>query len=580
MKGVETLTNREAIRKEIENSLEEYILELSEEERREIVEEKEIILQKIMDGELNDVGGLIAMRGFVYQYYVAIYYMIMMLVPSKNAWWNAVILEYFDDVSLVGPESIRFIQVKTIREHAEKYHKESDLYSRSKLIRVDDTRKHFNSWIEKNFLNYDYFIESGNEENIERKSEKNPQFEIITNTSTNSLMDIKKYTNNINFDLSSSKGDSENDDTEQDKIHEAILKPIKDLDYQFTDHFLKEDKFYLNRLYINKLGSSKELYTDILNLIEEYIDESLVKSTSIAVYIFQKLLSKVIKNSHEDNKDRLDKGTLVIAKSDLKRELDKLKDEANNIIFSEVYFESALAIFIDILDELKDIDKDFSNQSLKTELLNHIEWLKNQILTNSQEDNTYCVSILNKLFYVNNNITGHDYKNSEFRSDLKESLRFIVYFSVFYDEHLEVFKNEKMIFQQAESSVIENILFTVFHARNSMSKIESVEKIKYVILESNEIRKLTMDLYCLLIGYEKDMENQEISDLFDDMNFTKTEDVSKKITDVTVEMNFIDSEELEVFFNEIKKREGSYNSFKQQSLLPTWKDYLEKFREK
>ncbi|MEM5673128.1 dsDNA nuclease domain-containing protein [Bacillus cereus] len=56
-----------------------------------------------------------AIRGFVYQYYVAAKYLIDMLF-SKTAWWDKVIFELLDDIALCGDKKIRFIQVKTKRE--------------------------------------------------------------------------------------------------------------------------------------------------------------------------------------------------------------------------------------------------------------------------------------------------------------------------------------------------------------------------------------------------------------------------------------------------------------------------------
>lgn len=76
---------------------------------------------------------------------------------KKVTWWDCVILEYFDDVTLLSKNKIRFIQVKTVRERSKNKHTPSNFTTREKLSKPKEDKERFNSWVEKIFLNYDFF---------------------------------------------------------------------------------------------------------------------------------------------------------------------------------------------------------------------------------------------------------------------------------------------------------------------------------------------------------------------------------------------------------------------------------------
>ncbi|WP_230163453.1 dsDNA nuclease domain-containing protein, partial [Peribacillus simplex] len=147
-------TSLNNLHEKVGNALDEYISDLEESEKLEVLHKKDEIVANLMAGKFRDLGGLTAMRGFVYQYYVSMYYMMSMISPTRESWWDAVVLEYFDDITLIGEEKIRFIQVKTIREGGDKNHQANNFYTRKSLDQVEDPKSHFNSWVEKNILNY------------------------------------------------------------------------------------------------------------------------------------------------------------------------------------------------------------------------------------------------------------------------------------------------------------------------------------------------------------------------------------------------------------------------------------------
>ncbi|MEE6132824.1 dsDNA nuclease domain-containing protein [Priestia sp. GS2] len=555
-------------RKKIVSTLEDYMADLEEQEKQEIILHKEQIITSLMSGEFRDLGGLTAMRGFVYQYYVSMYYIVSMIYQKQDNWWNSVVLEYFDDITLIGENKIRFVQVKTVKEGGTKSHAANDFVKRKPLKDPDNPKIHFNSWVEKNVLNYDYFLESNLIKEVD-KSTYNPQFEIVTNTKQSSLSNLINYTGNIYFEIK----DAINS---EDRLKAAILKPIENLGFEFGDTSLKEIDYYLKRLYINKFGSTRELYENIIDMIEETISITDIRAKSIAEYVFQKMFAFVISNSHEDNEDRIKKDELIITKLQIEYLIAGWVTEAKELISERSYYDSAWAIFnraiVDLESEFKE---QFANEKLKVELLKELQWINEHITESNRGNSTYCVLVLNKIFNGNNNLSMWDFEHGDIKSNLKESLRFIIYFLVFYEEHSEVYNTAKLLFHEGHSSVIENILFTLYHARNISNKVTSMEKIKFSLNECYISRHITLDLYCLLIGTKKDVINPTASSISSMFKVTSANSNMHKITDVPDNMRFVDVGEVEDLFESFKEGGIDLDSFKHNELLPRWKEYLD-----
>lgn len=567
----------------VESTLDGYLVDLEDPEKQEILQNKEQIVTSLMAGEFRDLGGLTAMRGFVYQYYVSMYYMISMIYPKHNSWWNSVILEYFDDITLLSEDKIRFIQVKTVKEGGNKNHQPNDFYKRKPLDEPLNKKDYFNSWVEKNILNYDYFLESTVIDGVD-KSIFNPQFEIVTNTKKNSLSSLEHYTGNIDFqikDIVDIHGNVTKVINDDDKFKQAILKPIDGLNLMFEDYAQKTIDYYLRRLYINKLGSSRELYEDILDMIEETVLITDIRAKSVAEYIFKKMFQFVISNSHEDNEERLKKSELIVTELQIKHLVQEWVTEAKELISESSYYDSAWAIFNRALWELElEIQLEFANENLKAELLTELQKVNAHITESNRVNSTYCVTILNKIFNGNNNLSMWDFEHGNAKSNLKESLRFIIYFMVFYDENSEIYNNAKMLFHEGKSSLIDNILFTLYHARNNSNKVTSIEKVKLCLNECHLTRQITLDLYCLLIGTKKDSINQAAASIATMFSVIDTPNSLHKITDVPDNMRFVDAGEVEDFFEGFKKKEIVLDSFKQNELLPAWKKYLDEIVKK
>ena len=94
----------------IEGIINEYLDEMDI--RIKDIEKNQIIETLInCDYSKAEKGGIVALRGFMYQYLVTVYYMLK--IVKKKIDWDYVIYELGDDVALVKKNKICFCQVKT-----------------------------------------------------------------------------------------------------------------------------------------------------------------------------------------------------------------------------------------------------------------------------------------------------------------------------------------------------------------------------------------------------------------------------------------------------------------------------------
>ena len=131
--------NKEYIEEIIDEYLNEGDISVEEFEKNQIIE---TLIN--CDYSKAEKGGIVALRGFVYQYLVTVYYMLN--IVKKKIDWDYVIYELGDDVALVKKNKICFCQVKTKMDADEviNFNIKTDLVKRKKKL---------DSWIDKLFLN-------------------------------------------------------------------------------------------------------------------------------------------------------------------------------------------------------------------------------------------------------------------------------------------------------------------------------------------------------------------------------------------------------------------------------------------
>ncbi|PIE92117.1 hypothetical protein CO726_28260 [Bacillus fungorum] len=547
---------------------------LEEEDKDTIEKQKEEIVSMLMLGKFRDLGGLTAMRGFVYQYYVAMYYIVSMLYSKHNNWWDSVILEYFDDVALVGENKIRFIQVKTVKESSSNRHQPGDFIKRKILKDPNSNKERFNSWVEKNILNYDYFL-SDNINWGNNKDSFEVQFEIVTNTASSSLQGLEIYTLNTNFNITEKISD-------EDKFKKGILIPVKidkGIEVAFSDIALKSLDFYLQKLYVNKFGSSIEMRDNILEMISETIGIKDLRRASVADYIFEKLFAYVIKKGNDDNEERLKKEDLIIHRDEIKQLIELWTVEAKELLSESSYYDTAFDLFNRAILSLKmEFNEDFANTYLKDELIENLNWVSNSILEKLKIKSTYCILFLNRLFNTSNSLTIWDLDQAENEVFLKNSIRHIVYFLIFYSRKTSDYEEARMIFHSGESDIIDSVLFTLYHARNKSSLIEAQNRVVTSINDCEVSKKITLDLYCLVIGSKK--SKTRASRIAAKFKTNNVDQVQPKIIDIPDNIYFVDTEEFEGYFEDFKQEGIELYSFQNEELLDEWNDFVKEIGKK
>lgn len=562
----------EKIKKKLFDEVVAYASELEQEENNEVINGIDDIVHKLMTGNFRDLGGLVAMRGFIYQYYVAMFYAVEMLYEKKDNWWNAIVLEYFDDVALVGEDKIRFIQVKTVREKTHNKHTLSDFTTRKKLVDPESERDRFNSWVEKNFLNFDYFLEDQNIlDGVMGSESYSPEFEIITNSASVTLQDIDVFTFNTDFNIVDEISDS-------NKIKEKILKPIKltsKTEVHFKDVARMDIDFYLKKLYINKFGSSVELCTDILRMIGEIIDVEDVRKPAITEYIFEMLFANVVKRCHNDNEDTLKKDNLILHKVELEKLFERWKVEIKESLSAASYYGTAFGLFEKATDNLKlYFVKEYPNLGLRNDLIETLGWFKQKTLSEFTDNPTYCISFLNRLFNTNNTLTTWDFEHPDSELFLRNSIKHIVYFLAFYTEKNSDFNEARLIFHAGESEIINSVLFSIYHARNQFSSTESKNRVVTTLFECEVSSEFENDIYCLVLGSKINNADELTSKIASKYLTNTVQKDEPTILEIPDKIHFVDIEQFESFFKGFQVEGITLESFQNHDFLRDWDDHI------
>ncbi|WP_342514292.1 dsDNA nuclease domain-containing protein [Sporosarcina sp. FSL K6-1522] len=578
----------------VENTLlkaiEDFSDSLDTDEKKDIISKKEEIVQMLMKGRFKDLGGIVAMRGFIYQYYVAMYYILEMLHEKKVTWWDCVILEYFDDVTLLSKNKIRFIQVKTVRERSKNKHTPSNFTTREKLSKPKEDKERFNSWVEKIFLNYDFFLEDriddGYGANIS-KDDFQTQFEIVTNSPTVTLDGLDDFTTNVSFSL---KRDIQPDNKIKKKILEPVVFKIEDAGHEKSKpivkeihfkHFSKKEiDFYLKRLYINQFGSSIELQQDIIAMIKEVLDLKGYRAPSIAEYIFENLFSNVIKRCINDNEQTLRKDDLVIKKDDAVELLKMWKAEIRERLSKESFEDTAYGLFEKACENLKEeIVSDYAKKSIQEDLIETLGWLRETVKNEFEKNPDYCITFLNKLFNTNETLTKRDFESSKNKLFLTESLRYLVTFLSFYSKKHLALRESKLIFHIGESDFIKKANISIYHARNNKTLIESKNRV--VTIYNDNIGKLIdEDICCLVIGSEKSSEIGDSSPVASKLLTNYIPEEEPSILTVPDKVYFLNINEFESFLGVLKQSNFRAHNIQDETVLSVWDSELKKMLEK
>lgn len=534
-------------------------------------EDTENIIDKLISGNLRDIGGLTAIRGFVYQYYVAIYYMIKMLYPnSKDTWWNYVVIEYFDDVTLLDENNVRFIQVKTTRENTGKLVTPFNFYERSapKVNEEFNDVSYFNSWLDKLFYNYDYFIRNhlkGNE--IKEGKFSSPQFEIATNSPFSSSTKLA-YTTNSSYDLNYS---FEKDDVFIKKLKSK--KVGKGTEIAFDQVMMKDLTFYLNKLFIHHMGSSVDLKDTTIRMIMEIIGRTDMGSSSIADYIFERFFSRVFMTTYNDNPN-ISIEELTFSKDFVAKLFEESKVEGTERLASSIKSKSVFTMFDKVISLLSnEIEESYQNEKIKKELLDTLGWFYNSCIGEFENDPKYFSIFLHKLFEMDNTLPIDTYLDKE--SFLKKSIEYIVNCLAFYLNKQIELKDAKLLFHFGELNS-EKLLFTIYNAQNKKDTISVMNSIATTIQYCDVANKINDDYYCLIIDDIEPLSNNGDDKLAALFSISNVEEKQPKLIEPVQNLKFFNSQQFKRFIMRLKQSdEDSLPTLKDENIIKQWREIVE-----
>ncbi|WP_017436268.1 dsDNA nuclease domain-containing protein [Saccharococcus caldoxylosilyticus] len=501
-----------------------------EKDKSKLEEEINILINGLLAEELSTdkLGGLIALRGFIYQYYVAIYNMLEMLYNNK---WEYLAYEYIDDIALLGIDKIRFIQVKTEREDGQAHSLSPNL--------ITKREKKLDSWLDKLFLNK-YEIETKKTfqsvPNIQNK-EFSYEFELATNMTYDSKGILSYYS------------DSEKTKHKDDKLAEFIDKPfIKDGEvHKFTDYIPEGAEWCLNRLTIKYYGRTEKLWIDIIHKIIGLIND---KDYEIANRIFEKILINLLERTHNDNlKEKDNRKILFFSSSEIRLWIEEFEKDARNAVDAKRQSKLLATAFNDCFNELHiEIERNWSNP-WKQRLIETLLWLKDS-LDKQKDKNPFILEIfINRLFFLANNRTvSIKIDASPNWSYLLNSLRSIIYYMTFYQEKAFIFDTDtNFILKQGQNDNSLKQLFAIFNARKKETIIVCRELIEEKLEQCSLLSKINEDIYFFVIDSEKEVKTNRFI-----KNKITTSSEYPKITSSYSNIKILDGKFIEDFLNELR----------------------------
>lgn len=448
------------------------------EDERDYEDEIEILLNDYQ----TELGGLIAIRGFVYQYYVGIYYMLKML-HKKDAWWNNVIFELMDDITLIGEDQIRFVQVKTVREEGEaNYFTPGNLQQREK--------GEIGSWLDKLFINYSQFNSIFKNKFIDFTiDEVKVQFEIATNNTYNK--DLIIYSNNIEFLLDEKKYKEE-----LDKLSGKLEIPCKKTGDKLQTLVGKNATWCLERFRLHHMDRFMVLKDQIINIIKELSKQD---STDVSEHILKHIFYTVVERTHNDEVS--DVNQYVFSRDEVQKMINVTTPAALRNAKDYLHSQDIQSKFVICFEELRNEFMRITS-SVKIELLKTLTWIQDELVKKSSEDVFVYVRFLHLLFDMTSSDSERDIKSSTELNALRNSLEIMTLCLTFYIDKEFLLSNAHMITKKGKDNG-EARLFTLFHANQSGYFDIICKKVNESIEMCPILQGIHEHFYCFILGSKK-----------------------------------------------------------------------------
>jgi hypothetical protein len=449
-------------------------------DRCEYESEYEDDIKALLQGYKTELGGLVAIRGFVYQYYVAIYYMLKML-HKKDVWWNSVVFELMDDIALLGDNHIRFVQVKTVKEAGEVDNFTlADLYNRE--------NGELESWLDKLFLNFpefnrvykDRFIDVAIKDII-------IEFEIATNNTYNK--DLKAYSDNSGFTIT--------DNEKLSKLSTKLAIPCKSTGSCLSDKVGKDVKWCLSRFRLHHMDRFMVLKDQIIGIIKELSKQD---STDVSEHILKHIFYSIVERTQNDTV--LNVNQYVFTKEEVQGMIQRIKPVAMRDAKDYLHSQDIQSKFVQCIEELRN---DFMRiaSPVKIELLQTLTWIQDELVKKSTQDVYVYVRFLHLLFDMTSSDSERSIKNSTELTALKKSLEMMTLCLTFYIDKQFLLSNARMITKQGKNQNVEWKVFTLFHANESGYFDIICKKVNDVVDTCPILQRIHEQFYCLILGSKR-----------------------------------------------------------------------------
>ncbi|WP_421535583.1 dsDNA nuclease domain-containing protein [Priestia sp. D3YE.R1] len=527
-----------------------------EDDPNKLSKEIDIIINSLLDEEISSekLGGLIALRGFIYQYYIAIYHMLNMLEEGE---WKSLIYEYIDDIALLGEDKIRFIQVKTEREDGSTHSlTQSSITTRDKKL---------DSWLDKLFLN-------------KYELEQNEKFKGIVSTGKNQFSYEFELATNMTYDsggILAYYNDLVGDKHEKDKLEETISKTFKNnkekIEYNFTDYISDGVGWCLERFRIKHYGRTEKVWFDIVNKIMNLIKDN---DFELAKRIFQKILINVLQRTHNDNLEEKDnKKLLIFSSSEIRLWIEEFEKDARNALDEKRQFKLLAAEFDSCFEELhSQIESTWVNP-WKNRLIETLLWVKASLYKRKDSDPHVFERFVNRLFFLTNERKiSIDVKKRLNSIYLLNSIRNIVYFMTFYEERYFLLDlDTNFILKNGWNEGANKQLFSIYNTREEETIIVCRELIEQSIERCSLLSTTKEDVCFFVVDSKEGIKTNR---------FVKKKVSSgaeyPKVTNKYSNVKLIDSEFIGKFLNEVNEAlKDDMVSYEQ--VLDSW---LEDLKEK
>ncbi|MPQ42329.1 dsDNA nuclease domain-containing protein [Clostridium tarantellae] len=492
------------LQEQLDTYLSDNNIQLNGEERNKLIE----TLIKC-DYSKAEKGGIVALRGFVYQYLVTVYY--MLLIATGREEWDYVIFELGDDVALIKDNSICFCQVKTKLDDGGyiNYGITSDLTKRKSGI---------DSWLDKLFLNSKRIVEKMNSVKINGTDDIEVSFKLIINTIFNSSSEIAPYCENSTLV----------DKEEKIKNRLEMIKTYKGNDYNLQDELKEKISWYIDRFDILPLGKFDELFKRNMSLVSELINDGDREITSKVV---EELVTLVLFNTHDDYLKDQDSKIKFIFQKDKFIEVIKDKEKyVRNMVENTRKKKVVSSIFDKAFSNIKlEFEKVYSS-ILLDELNKSMLWLQESLIERVKEDEYVYEKFINRIFLLENKKTACiDGESLNDIFQVMESLKSIIIYMTFYSDKELCREKDAQLLIKSGLYKNNNTHLTTYNVRGNKSEMEALINLYTNIKKCRVINTLTGDIICFLLNFNED------EDEFDDFDM----DFEEKITSSNSEFKLV-----------------------------------------